>query len=158
VALGAGWIAAVDRLPELLLNVPPDAASRRAVWWALVILGVLLFGVLSLVYDFARAARRYAPSIGAWRGVRFALRALRGSWGPALLLFLFWLVAGSLALGLGFAAAWFLPSVSLPAVALLFAIQLAALWLRSAVRVAAWGSFLGFLEPRAGRALASLSS
>jgi hypothetical protein len=50
-----------------------------------------------------------------------------------------------------------MPAVSLPAIAILFAVQFAVLWLRAAARVATWGSFCGFLEPRARPALAPLS-
>jgi hypothetical protein len=155
-AFAGAWGGLREGAHRLLENVPPDAASRRAAWWAILLVGVLLFGVWSLVYDFARAARRYAPGIGVLRGVRFALRALKGSWRSALLLFAFWFAAGTAAVCIAFAAAWFLPAVSIPAVVLLFLLQLAGLWLRAAVRVAAWGSYLAFLDPRAGRAMASL--
>ena len=99
--------------------------------------------------------RRYAPRTGALRGYRFALRALRGSWLAALGLFLFWFLTGSLVVGAGFALTWVMPGVSPPAIVLLLLIQFAVLWLRSAVRVACWGSYIGFLEPRARGALAS---
>src|SRR5262249_5514032 len=109
----AGTIAASHRLLE---NVPPDSAARTAIHWAILLVGLLLVGILSLAYDFARAARRYAPTIGAWRSVRFAGRVLRESWIAALLLFGFWLGLGALAVAAGVGAAWFLPAVSLPAV------------------------------------------
>lgn len=153
-----GWIGgAMAGGKRLLENVPPDAPGRAAYRWGTLLVGLLLFAVLSLVYDFARAARRYAPTIGAWRSVRFALRVLRGSWLRALGLFLFWLVVGAVAVLAGVGVVWWMPAASLPAVALLVVLQLAALALRSAVRVAAWGAYVGFLEPRARRALASLS-
>lgn len=125
---------------------PPDAAIRSVAQWGRVVLVVLLWGVLSLLYDFARASRRYAPSTGALRGYRFALRALRGSWLAALGLFLFWFFAGALAVGAGFALTWAMTAVSVPAIALLFLLQFGVLWLRSAVRVACWGSYIGFLD------------
>jgi len=159
VVLVGGWLAAaVGASKKLLENAPPDAPSRSAAAWGTAAIGLILFAVLSLVYDFARAARRYAPTIGAWRSFRFALRVLRGAWPRALALFLFWLIVGAAALFAGVGAAWTLPAVSLPAVVLLVVVQIAALGLRSAVRVATWGSYIGFLEPRARRALASLSS
>jgi hypothetical protein len=161
LALGVvvgGWMGgAVAGDKRLRESVPPDASSLAAYRWGTLLVGLLLFAVLSLVYDFARAARRYAPTIGAWRSVRFALRVLRGVWLRALGLFLFWLVVGAAAVLAGVGAAWSMPAVSLPAVALLCVVQLTALALRSAVRVAAWGAYVGFLEPRARRALASLS-
>ena len=142
---------------KLFENVPPDAAIRSVGRWGSIVMGVLLFGALSLLYDFARAARRYSPTIGAWRGYRFAWRALSGSWVRALALFLFWLIAGGAVVLALFSAAWMIPAVSAPAVGVLFLIQFAVLWARSAVRVAAWGSYLGFLEGRARPALTRMA-
>ena len=138
---------------KIFEDVPPDA-TRLAAWKsALVVLAVLLWGVASLLYDFARAARRYSPSIGAWRAWGFARRALRSSSGAALALFLFWLVAGG-AVWLGlFAVAWSMPAASPLAIGGLFLLQFLVLWVRAAVRVAAWGSYLEFLDQRAERAL-----
>ncbi len=153
-----GWIAAALAASHRLLeNEPPGSAAQTIAGWVIAGVGLLLFASLSLIYDFARAARRYAPTIGAWRSIRFALRVLRGSWLRALALFLFWLIVGAAAVCAGVGAAWTMPAVSLPAVLLLFVVQLAALGLRSAVRVAAWGSYLAFLDPRARSALASLT-
>jgi hypothetical protein len=149
-ALFGGAYAAGEKIFE---NVPPDAASRAAWRWGLGLLAVLLWGVLSLHYDFARAARRYAPAIGAWRAWGFARRALRGSGARALGLFVFWLVAGG-AVWFGlFAAAWSMPAASPIAIFVLFLLQFLVLWVRSAIRVAAWGSYLEFLDERAARAL-----
>jgi hypothetical protein len=157
VVLGAWFAGTTAAFHRLLEDAPPESPGRTAAHWAILLIGLLLYGILSLVYDFARAARRYAPAIGAWQSVRFALRALRGSWMPALLLFGFWLAFGALAVAAGVGAAWLLPAVSLPALLLLFVVQVAALGLRSAVRVAAWGSYVGFLDARARPALASLT-
>jgi hypothetical protein len=74
----------------------------------------------------------------------------------ALALYVLWFVAGGAAVLAAVGAAWAMTAVSLPAVAVLFLLQFAALWLRAAVRVAAWGSYVGFLDPRARGALASL--
>ncbi len=151
-ALFGGAFAAAKKIFE---NVPPDAASRTAWHWGLGVLAVFLWGVLSLHYDFARAARRYVPAIGAWRAWRFAGRALRGSRGEALGLFAFWLVAGG-AVWFGlFALAWSVSAASPIAIAGLFLLQFLVLWVRSAVRVAAWGSYLEFLDQRAERALSA---
>lgn len=140
---------------KIFENVPPDADSRTAWDWGLRVLAVLIWGVLSLLYDFARAARRYSPLIGAWRGFRFARRALSGSWMRALALFLFWFLLGAAVWLACIAAAWFLPAVSVPAIALLFLVQLLGIWARSAVRVATWGSYLAFLDSRAREAVAA---
>jgi hypothetical protein len=151
IVLGGGQAAA----KELFENVPPDAASRTSWSWGLLSLAVLLWGVLSLLYDFARAARRYAPTIGAWRAYGFARRALRGSWARALVLFVFWLLLGATAWLGFFAVTWAMPAVSVPAIAGLFLLQFLVIWSRSAIRVAAWGSYLEFLDHRATAALAA---
>ena len=148
-----GMGAATKRLFE---QAPPDSAMRSYAWWLVLVVGFLLFAALSLLYDFARAARRYAPTIGLWRAWRFAHRTLAGSWMRALGLFLLWFVAGGAVVLAAVDAAWALTAVSLPAVAVLFLLQFAALWLRAAVRVAAWGSYVGFLDARARGALESL--
>ena len=156
VSLGlwcGGMGAAAKRLFE---QSPPDSAARSAAWWLVWIVGFLLFAGLSLLYDFARAARRYDPTIGLWRAWRFARRTLAGSWQRALALFFLWFVAGGAVALAAVSAAWAMPAVSLPGVAVLFLLQFAALWLRAAVRVAAWGSYVGFLDARARGALASL--
>ncbi len=148
-----GMGAATQKLFE---QAPPDSAMRSAARWLVLVVGFLLFAALSLIYDFARAARRYAPTIGLWRSWRFARRTLAGSWMRALALFLLWFVAGGAVVLAAVGAAWAMPAVSLPAVAVLFLLQFAALWLRAAVRVAAWGSYVAFLDARARGALASL--
>jgi len=154
-----GWFGgALAASHKLFEDAPPEAASRSVAWWATLLIGLLLFGALSLVYDFARAARRYAPAIGAFRAVRFAWRVLGGAWLRALALFGFWFVLGALVVGLGVGAVWLLPAVSRPAIALLVVLQLAALALRSAVRVGAWGSYIAFLDSRARGALAALDA
>ncbi len=139
---------------KLFRDVPPDAASRTAWDWGLRILAVLIWGVLSLLYDFARGARRYSPSIGAWRAWGFARRALAGSWTRALALFLFWLVLGASVWFGAFALTWTMKAVSPMAIGALLLLQFGVLWVRSAVRVATWGSYLEFLDHRAARALA----
>ena len=149
---GLGWAR-----HKLLEDAPPDAAVRSLTGWLLFLVALLLFGACSLLYDFARAARRYAPAIGAWRAFRFARRALAGSWAAALGLWLLWLLLGGGAVLLVFAITWAMPAVSVPAIALLVLLQFAAVWVRSAVRVAAWGSYVAFLDPRAEPALSAIA-
>jgi hypothetical protein len=91
--------------------------------------------------------------MGAWRGFRFARRALAGSWGSALALWLFWFVLGGVLVLALVSATWGLRTQSLFAVILLVILQIAVVLVRSAIRVAAWGSYVAFLEPRAARAL-----
>lgn len=159
VLVGPGiWLGAAGYARKKMVeNLAPEAAIRSLSLWALLLVGMLLFAAASLLYDFARAARRHAPHVGAWRSYRFARRALSGSWGRALGLWLFWLVLGGAAVVGVFALTWALPAVSRPAIALLMALQFGVLWLRAAVRVAAWGSYVAFLEPRAPQALAAVA-
>jgi hypothetical protein len=154
VVFGAvlGGAYALDE--ALFENTPPDAAIGSLWDWGVRIVAVLLWGVLSLLYDFARAARRYAPAIGAWRAYGFARRALRGSWRRAIVLFLFWLVLGAAAWFAAISAAWAMPAESVLAIAFLFLLQFVSILVRSAIRVATWGSYLEFLDHRAAGALA----
>jgi hypothetical protein len=140
---------------KMFATSPPDAASHRVSWWVLVVGAFLIYAVLSILYDFARAARRFSPTIGAWRSFRFARAAVAGAWGRAIRIWIAWFVLGGIGwIGLLFAA-WLMPAVSLPAVLVNFAVMLAALAARSAARVGEWGSWIAFLEPRARRAAAS---
>ena len=157
IVLGAWFWGEDEASSKLLESVPPDAVLRSVEHWGSLVVGLLLFGALSLLYDFARAARRFSPTIGAVRGYRFAWLALSGSWTRALVLFLFWSIGGGAVVLAVIAAAWFIPAVSVPAIAVLFLIQFGALWARSAVRVATWGSYLGFLENRSRKAMTRLS-
>ena len=157
VALGA-WLGGGGALRKKIFEeTPPDAPARSLTFWALAVGAILIFAALSLLYDMARAARRHAPTIGAWRAYRFARRALAGSWIPALALWSFWCVAGGGAVLAVLAVAWRLPAVSGFAIAFGMALQFGVLWLRSAVRVAAWGSYIAFLEPRARPALSAIA-
>ena len=147
---GGGYAA--DK--KLFEDAPPGAAAGKIWDWGFMIVAVLLWGVISLLYDFARAARRYSPSIGAWRAFGFARRALRRSWTRGLILYLFWFVLGGAAWLSAIAAAWFMPASSGPAIAVLLFLQFLSIYVRSAVRVAAWGSYVEFLDHRAAGAVA----
>jgi hypothetical protein len=153
VVFGAvlGGTFALDE--KLFEHAPPGDAARQAWRWGVRIVAVLLWGVLSLLYDFARASRRYTPRIGAWRSFGFARRALRGSWTRGLVLYLFWLLLGGAAWLGTISLAWAMPAASPAAIALLLVLQFATLYVRSAVRLATWGSYLEFLDHRAPRAL-----
>jgi hypothetical protein len=154
VVLGAllGGAFAADE--ELFAHAPPGDTTRWLWRWVVRILAVLVWGVISLLYDFARAARRYEPAIGAWRAWGFARRALRGSWTRGLILFLFWFVLGSAAWFASIGAAWAMPAASPLAIAFLMVLQFVTFLVRAAVRVAGWGSYLEFLDHRAAGALA----
>lgn len=156
LAIGLGvWLGGTYAARRKLFEeTPPDAPARAIAFWICAAVAVLIFAAFSLLYDFARAARRYA-GIGAIRGFRFALRALSGAWLRGLGLWLFWAIFGGGAVAAGFALTWWMPAVSPPAIALLLTFQFGVLWLRSAVRVAAWGSYLEFLDGRARDAIAA---
>ena len=153
VVLGI-WVGATFGGRKLLEQAPPDAGSRTLLMWISVIGAVLLFAALSLLYDFARAARRYA-GVGAFRGYRFARRALSGAWMRALGLWVFWAVVGGAVVLLAFYLAWVIPAASPLAILVTLILQFGVLWLRSAVRVAAWGSYVEFLDGRARHAIAA---
>jgi len=148
------WVGATFGGRKALESQPPDASSRSLLMWVSVIGAVLIFAALSLLYDFARASRRYAR-IGALRGYRFARRALSGAWLRALGLWFFWAVLGGGAVLIAFYVAWVMPARSLPAILVMLVLQFGVLWLRSAVRVAAWGSYVEFLDGRARNAIAA---
>jgi hypothetical protein len=153
VVFGAVLGSAYAAEEKLFEDMPPGAPGG-AVWeWGVRIVAVLLWGALSLLYDFARAARRYAPGIGAWRAYGFARRAMRGSWTRGLVLFSFWLVLGGAAWISSAALAWGMPAASPGAIAILFVLQVLSILVRAAVRVATWGSYLEFLDHRALSAL-----
>jgi hypothetical protein len=142
---------------KLFEEVAPDSAVRLLAQRGSLVVELLLFAGLSVLYDFARSARRFSPRIGAWRGYRFAWRALSGSWWRGLGLWMLWFALGAAAVFGLFAIICSLHAVSRPAIALLALLQFGVLWLRSAVRVAAWGSYLEFLEPRAREALSAVA-
>src|SRR5262249_47013661 len=96
---------------KLLEQQPPDASARTFLTWICVIGTVLIFAALSVLYDFARAARRYA-GLGALRGYRFAWHALSGAWLRALGLWFFWAVFGGAAVLVVFFLAWVMPAAS----------------------------------------------
>jgi hypothetical protein len=157
IALGI-WLGGGFALRKKLFeNAPPDAPARSLTFWILAVGGVLIFAAISLLYDFARAARRHAPTIGAFRAYRFARRALSGSWIRAIALWIFWLVLGGGAVLALLVVTWMMPAVSGAAIAFVMLLQFGVLWLRSAVRVAAWGSYIAFLEPRARPAFSAIA-
>jgi hypothetical protein len=127
-------------------NAPPGAGSVLG-WRILTILGILfLYAVFSLLHDFARAARRYDPGVGAWRAYARARRILSGRWLRAFGLLLFWLVFGGAVLFASVWLEWIAPAVSAAAIGLHILMQGAVLAIRPVVRVAAWGSYLSFSD------------
>lgn len=142
-----GWIALAAGLGQAMFRqAPPHAAGKAAWFWIAVVGTIFLFGVLSLLYDFARAARRRFPGIGAAAAVREARRRLRGRWLRGLGLLAFWFVAGAVAVGLLFAAAWGQRTPTGGAVFVNLLLLAALVTARSAVRVGAWGSMLALFD------------
>ncbi len=142
--LGA-WFAAQHAVwKKVFESLAPGSASATIYRWAVVLVALLLYAVFSLLHDFARAVRRDDSAIGAWRAYGRARRTLSGRWLRALGIFLFWLLFGAAVLFLGIALEWTAPAVTALAIALHVLIQIAVLTARSAVRIAAWGSYLSF--------------
>jgi hypothetical protein len=150
--LGAGsvlgaWFAAQHAVwKKALEGLAPGSAASTIFRAAVVLVALFLYAVFSLLHDFARAARRDDSSIGAWRAYGRARRTLSGRWARALGIFLFWLLFGAAVLLIGIALEWTAPAVTALAIALHVLIQVAVLAARSALRVAAWGSYLSLYD------------
>jgi hypothetical protein len=141
------WFAATHAVwKRSFEGLPPGGASSTIFRAAVVLLALFLYAVFSLLHDFARAARRDDFSIGAWRAYGRARRTLSGRWARALGIFFFWLLFGAAVLLLGIALEWTAPAVTALAIALHGLIQIGVLAARSALRIAAWGSFLSFYD------------
>ena len=144
--LGA-WFAATHAVwKKAFEDLPPGSVSSTIFRAAVVVVALSLYAVFSLLHDFARAARRDDFSIGAWRAYGRARRTLSGRWARALGIFFFWLLFGGAVLLLGIALEWTAPAVAAVAIALHVVIQIGVLALRSALRIAAWGSYLAFYD------------
>ncbi|HKF44157.1 MAG TPA: hypothetical protein VKG01_13735 [Thermoanaerobaculia bacterium] len=125
---------------------PPGSRGPLAFRITVILVALLLYAILSLLHDFARAARRFDNSVGALRSWGRARRALSGRWTRALGLFFFWLVLGGVVLAAGFSLEWMSPAVSAVAVFLQILLQIAILAIRPVIRVAAWGSYLALYD------------
>jgi hypothetical protein len=131
-------------------NAPPWATVPLAFRIGADVVALFFFAVLTLVYDFARAARRIKPTIGAWRAYGLARRGLSGSWARALGVFCFWMVAGGAAVLALFGLEWSGTATTWAGIGLHTVLQAAVILARSAVRVGAWGSELALFDERAG--------
>lgn len=145
LTIGA-WLAITLALSRRLFqDVPPGALSTFLFRLSILLGSLLFYAIFSLLHDFARAARRYAD-VGAWRAYAFARRALARSKARALGLFFFWLLAGGTVCLLLATFEWGTAAVSIAAILLHTLLQLAVITARSAVRVAAWGSYVALLD------------
>ena len=151
------WLGGSMALGKRVMEAaPPWSGALLAYRLGTAAVALLLFAVLSLVYDFARAARRNDPRIGAWRAFRFARRTLSGVWLRALGLVAFWFVAGGAVVLTLFCLEWSGSASTWAGIALHTALQAAVLAARSAVRVGAWGSELALFDERTPAAAAGL--
>ena len=142
MALGV-WFGVTHALSRKLFESAAPGSPSATVFKVATAVGALfLYALFSLLQDFARATRRDGSGIGAWRAYGRARRILSGRWTRAFGLFLFWLLFGGALLLSGIALEWAAPAVSALAIALHVLIQVVVLAVRSAVRVAAWGSYL----------------
>ena len=146
IAIGAWFVVTRAFSKKVFENAPPAAWSTFFFRVVVVLGAVFLYAVFSLLHDFARAARRSDPAIGAWRAYFQARRLLSGRWPRALGVFLFWLLLGGAILLIGIAIEWNAPAVTGLAIFLHILIQIAVLSIRPAIRVAAWGSYLALYD------------
>jgi len=141
------WAAIMVGAGHALFRKSPPHSTGAAVWlWISVVGALLLFGTLTLLYDFARAARRRYPAVGALAGFAQARRRLRGRWARGFGLLTFWLVAAFAGVAIPFAAAWGQRTPTASAVFVNLLLLLLAMAARSAVRVGAWGSMLALFD------------
>lgn len=146
VAVGV-WLAAAGAAARALFQAaPPHSAGRDAFGLAALALTLLLAGSAVLLLDFARAARRFSPRIGAVAAFRDARRRLRGRWAAGLAVLLFWAVAGAAGLALLLSAAWSLETPAGGAVAIDLVLLASTLAVLPAARVATWGSILALCD------------
>lgn len=151
-ALAAGislglWLSLSGAILEKAFeNAAPHTGGRFVAGLVVWSVAALLFGVWTLLYDFARAARRAAPEIRALAAFRQARRRLRGSWLAGIALLFLWTVLGGAALAGLFAAAWGERTRSGPSVAVNLLLLLLLLAVRPAARVGAWGSVLSLFD------------
>lgn len=141
------WLAVAFGIGRAVTrNAPPHSTGGSVWFWISAAVALLLFGWLTLLYDFARAARRTSAAIGAFAAFGQARRRLRGRWTRGLGLLAFWSIAGAVSVGLLFAVAWGQRTPTGGAVALNLLLLAALVAARSAVRVGAWGSVLALYD------------
>jgi len=143
-AYGAWWVGG-----KIFEDAPPWSDGWFSYRVGVTAIALLLLALLSLLYDFARAARRRDPGAGALRAWGSARRLLSGSVFRSLGVFTFWLLSGGAAVLALFCLEWWGNAGSWAGIALHTALQAAVLGARSAVRVGAWGSILALYDERA---------
>ena len=146
VSLGV-WLAAQHAVYKRTFeDLAPGSPSTLVFRIFVAVVALFLFALFSLLHDFARAARRSLPDIGAWRAYGHARRTLSGHWLRSFGIFLFWLLLGGAVLVLGIAVEWTAPAVTALAIALHILLQILVLSIRPVFRIAAWGSYLALYD------------
>ncbi len=146
VSLGAFLAAQRAVYKRVFEGLAPGASPTLFFRIFVALAALFLYAFFSLLHDFARAARRSLPDIGAWRAYGHARRTLSGRWPRTLGIFLFWLLLGGAVLFLGIAAEWTAPAVTALAIALHILLQILVLAIRPVFRIAAWGSYLALYD------------
>jgi hypothetical protein len=132
----------------LFRNAPPHTTG--AAIFAVVRYGIalLLFAILSMAYDFARAMPRFGP-VRTWPAFRSGLAVARREPVAVAGIFFFWLIVAGVFQILWSALEWNAAPATSGAIAAVFLAQQIGIFIRCAARVATWGSIVSFLEPRA---------
>jgi hypothetical protein len=144
LAAGAWWVG-----KKVYEDAPPWSDGWLRWRLGVAAVALLLFALSSLLYDFARAARRRDPSARALRAFGSARRLLAGSFWRSLGVFAFWLLFGGVFVLALFGLEWWGNARSWAGIALHTLLQTAVLTARSAVRVGTWGSLLALYDERA---------
>jgi hypothetical protein len=146
VSLGAFLAAQRAVYKRVFEDLAPGVSPTLFFRILVALVALFLYAFFSLLHDFARAARRSLPGIGAWRAYGHARRTLSGRWPRTLGIFLFWLLLGGAVLLLGIAVEWTAPAVTALAITLHILLQILVLAIRPVFRVAAWGSYLALYD------------
>lgn len=146
VSLGAFLAAHHAVYKRVFEGLAPGSSSTLIFRILGAVVTLLLYAFFSLLHDFARAARRSRPDIGAWRAYGHARRTLSGRWSRTFGIFLFWLLFGGAVLLVGIAVEWTTPAVTALAITLHILLQILVLAIRPVVRIAAWGSYLALYD------------
>jgi hypothetical protein len=146
VSLGAFLAAQHAVYKRVFEGLAPGSSSTLTFRILGALVALFLYAFFSLLHDFARAARRSRPDIGAWRAYGDARRTLSGRWSRTFGVFLFWLLLGGAVLLVGIAVEWTAPAVTALAITFHILLQILVLAIRPVVRIAAWGSYLALYD------------
>jgi hypothetical protein len=143
----AVWLGAQHAVyKKVFEDLAPGSPSTLFFRILVAVVSLLLYAFFSLLHDFARAARRSLPRIGAWRAYGHARRTLSGRWPRTLGIFLFWFLLGGAVLLAGIAVEWSAPAVTALAITVHILLQILVLAIRPVFRIATWGSYLALYD------------